>query len=57
MSQRGLERYNAMLIGAYDLLELRAEQAEAEQMLIHAQRDYRVAVAELERAVGGRLPT
>lgn len=51
-----LEQYNGMLLGAYELLELRAEKAEAYEEYIEARRDYSVAQAELERAVGGRLP-
>ena len=54
---RAAERYNAMLLSAYDLLELRAEQAEAQKEFIEARCDVEVALAELERAVGGKLPT
>ncbi len=54
---RALERYNGMLIGAYELLEIRAQQVEAQQAHVEAVRDYWVAWAELERAVGGRLPS
>lgn len=53
---RAAERYNAMLLSAYDLLELRAEQAEVQEEFIEARRDVEVALAELERAVGGKLP-
>lgn len=53
---RAAERYNAMLLSAYDLLELRAEQAEVQEEFIEARRDVQVALAELERAVGGQLP-
>lgn len=53
---RAAQRYNAMLLSAYDLLELRAEQAEVQEEFIEARRDVQVALAELERAVGGQLP-
>ncbi|MEM7156053.1 MAG: TolC family protein [Myxococcota bacterium] len=53
---RALERYNAMLIGAYELFEIQGGVVEARIELAHALRDYWVAWAELERAVGGRLP-
>ncbi len=56
LGQRALERYNAMLIGAYELLEIRAEQVHSEAEYVEALRDYWIAHAELERAVGGKLP-
>lgn len=52
---RALEQYNGMLIGAYELFETRAAQLEVEEAYVAAVRDYWVARAELERAVGGRL--
>ncbi len=57
LGERALERYNGMLIGAYDLLDLRAEALGAQREHIEALRDYWVARARLERAVGGRLPS
>lgn len=56
VGQRALERYNGMLLSAYQLLELRAQQAEAHAAYVEARREYWTAYAELERAVGGRLP-
>lgn len=53
---RAMERYNAMLIGAFELLEIRQGQVEAQHELLEARRAYWVARAELEWAVGGRLP-
>jgi cobalt-zinc-cadmium efflux system outer membrane protein len=50
-----LEQYNAMLIGTYDLLEIRAEGIEVEEHAVEALRDYWAARAELELAIGGRL--
>jgi outer membrane protein TolC len=48
--------YNGMLEGVYDLLADYRESALAAQDLVEAQRDYWIAHAELERAVGGKLP-
>ena len=48
--------YNGMLEGAYDLLESYRESTLAGQSVIDAVKDYWIAQAELERAVGGRLP-
>lgn len=55
IGQLALERYNAMLIGTYELLELRAEALEAQEQAVEALRDYWVARAELELALGGGL--
>ncbi|MEM9458867.1 MAG: TolC family protein [Myxococcota bacterium] len=57
LGQRALERYNAMLIGAYELLDVRAAQVQARLHYVEALRDYWVARADLERAVGGMLPS
>lgn len=56
LGQLALEQYNGMLIGAYELLETRAEQIAAQTEYVHALRDYWIARADLERAVGGQLP-
>jgi cobalt-zinc-cadmium efflux system outer membrane protein len=53
---RALERYNGMLIGAYDVIELRNEQIDARHEYVEALREYWTARAELEMAVGGLLP-
>lgn len=50
-----LQQSNGMLRGAYDLLTAKANEAAAERSYIEAWRDYWVARAELERAVGGKL--
>ena len=50
-----LQQYNGMLRGAYDLLSAKANEAAAERSYIEAWRDYWIARADLERAVGGRL--
>ena len=50
-----LQQYNGMLRGAYDLLTAKANEAAAERSYIEAWRDYWIARADLERAVGGKL--
>ncbi len=50
-----LEQYNSMLKGAYDLLTAKANEAAAERTDLEAWRDYWIARADLERAVGGKL--
>ena len=50
-----LEQYNYMLKGAYDLLLAKQNEVAAERSYIEAWRDYWIARAELERAVGGSL--
>jgi len=48
--------YNYMLKGVYQLLEVRKQEIEATHDYIRALQDYWTAYAELERAVGGKLP-
>lgn len=48
--------YNGMLIGVYELLADAREQIRAVQGHIDATRDFWIAVADLQLAVGGRLP-
>jgi outer membrane protein, heavy metal efflux system len=50
-----LLNYNAMLSGAFELFAAKREELEAERSWIEARRDYWIARAELERAVGGDL--
>jgi len=50
-----LTSYNSMLKGPYDLLLARQNELAAERGYIDALRDYWIARADLERAVGGRL--
>jgi cobalt-zinc-cadmium efflux system outer membrane protein len=47
--------YNAMLAGVFRLLQARRDQIEAGREYVTALRDYWVATAELEQAIGGRL--
>lgn len=53
---RELERYNFMLIGAFELIQARQQTYDAYQAYLEAIRDYWLAHAELARAVGGQLP-
>lgn len=57
---RGLEQaqleYNAMQIGLYELLAAKQTQVDAVRAYIQTVRDYWIARAELERALGGRVP-
>jgi outer membrane protein, heavy metal efflux system len=48
-------RYNAMLLGVFQLLQARREQIEAYRDYLDTVRDYWIARAELERATGGSL--
>ena len=48
--------FNYMLIGAFQLLQLKQQEIAAQLASIEALRDYWIARAELERAVGGQLP-
>lgn len=53
--EQTLLHYNMMLLGVYDLLLARREETEAEQAATAARRDYWVARARLERAIGGSI--
>lgn len=48
--------FNYMLIGAFQLLQFKQQEIAAQQAYLEALRDYWIVRAELERAVGGRLP-
>jgi len=50
-----LLQYNAMISGAFDLFIAKRDEADAERNYVEAARDYWIARAELERAVGGNL--
>ncbi|MCX4246433.1 TolC family protein [Paraliomyxa miuraensis] len=50
-----LQQYNAMLIGTYELLQLRAEALAVQEDAVEALRDYWVTRAQLELALGGEL--
>jgi cobalt-zinc-cadmium efflux system outer membrane protein len=49
------ERYDAMLLGVYELLLAKQNEVAAYRDYIDAVRDYWIARSDLERAVGGRL--
>lgn len=51
-----LRYYNTMFRGAYDLLLAKQAEVEAEKARVEAWRDYWIARAQLERALGGALP-
>lgn len=52
-----LVQYNFMLLGTFELLVARQDEIEARHEFIGSMRDYWIARSELERAVGGNLPT
>ncbi len=52
-----LKEYNYMLTGVFDLLIARQQEFDNYQKYIEAVRDYWITRAELQRAVGGRLPS
>jgi cobalt-zinc-cadmium efflux system outer membrane protein len=49
------QRYNAMLVGVFQLLLAKQAEVEAYRQYIESVRDYWIGRAELERAVGGSL--
>ena len=55
LEQAQLE-YNGMQIGLYELLSAKQAQVDAVRAYIQTVRDYWIARAELERALGGRVP-
>ena len=50
-----LMQYNAMEIDNFELFSTKAEEARTEREYLESVRDYWIARAELERAVGGNL--
>lgn len=54
--EREQERYDFMLIGAFELIAARQQEYDAWQAWLEAIRDYWLAVVELELAVGRPLP-
>ncbi len=51
-----MRQYNLMFKGAYDLLLAKQAEVEAEKAYVEAWRDYWIARAHLEKALGGALP-
>jgi cobalt-zinc-cadmium efflux system outer membrane protein len=54
--EREQERYNFMLVGAFELIEARRSQFDAHQAYLEAIRDWWLARVELQLAVAGPLP-
>jgi len=52
-----LKKYNYMLMGAFDLLIAKQQEFEAYQKYLEALRDYWVIRADIQRSLGGRLPS
>ena len=48
----GVQQYNFMLLGPFDLLRAKQDEIAASRRLIEAKRDYWIARAELDRALG-----
>ena len=48
--------YNGMLLGVYDLLRDKQSEIDTARAYVHSLRDYWLARADLERALGGALP-
>jgi outer membrane protein, heavy metal efflux system len=49
------QQYDAMLLGAYQLIQAKQSEFDAYREYIEALRDYWIARSDLERAIGGRL--
>jgi hypothetical protein len=54
---RGNKNYNYMLIGAFDLLMAKQQEFEAYQKYLETLRDYWIVRADMQRSLGGRLPS
>jgi len=52
-----LEKYNYMLVGAFDLLLAKQQEFDTYTKYLEAVRDYWTIRTDLRKAVGGRLPT
>jgi cobalt-zinc-cadmium efflux system outer membrane protein len=50
-------QYNGMLVGVFQLLQAKRDQIDAAARYVESLRNYWMARAELERAIGGRLPS
>jgi outer membrane protein, heavy metal efflux system len=50
----GVQQYNFMLLGAFDLLRAKQDEIAASRRLIEATRDYWIARADLDRALSGQ---
>lgn len=54
--ERQQERFNYMLVGAFDLIQAKRDQYDAWQGYFESLRDYWIARSELRAAIGGPLP-
>jgi len=54
--ESSLRHYNYMLVGAFQLLVAKQNEITAQKEYLEAVRNYWIARAQLEQAVGGRLP-
>ena len=52
-----MRHHDAMLLGVYQVLLAKQAEVNAYREYIEAVRDYWIALADLERALGGRLST
>ena len=52
-----LKKYNYMLTGAFDLIMAKKQEFEAYQKYLEAVRDYWIIRANMQRSLGGRLPS
>lgn len=56
LSRLAQVQYDAMLLGVYQLLQIKQQEVVAMSEYLDALRNYWIARSDLERAVGGRLP-
>jgi cobalt-zinc-cadmium efflux system outer membrane protein len=57
LSELAQVQYDAMLLGVYQLLQIRQQEVAAMSEYLDALRQYWIARSDLQQAVGGRLPT
>ncbi len=57
ITQQTQLQYNAMISGVFQLLQAKRDEIDAGRDYVESLRDYWLARTELERAVGGRLPS
>ena len=48
----GVQQYDVMLLGPFDLLRAKQDEMEAARRLVEARRDWWIESAELDRAIG-----
>ncbi|MCC7193058.1 MAG: TolC family protein [Phycisphaeraceae bacterium] len=57
LTDEAQKQFNGMLIGVFQLLEIKQAEIEAGREYVRAMTDYWIARSELERAIGSQLPT